>query len=534
VKNIKNKILGLDDLRRVRDELRTSGKTVVQCHGCFDVVHPGHIRYLQFAREQGDALIVSISADEVVGKGADRPYINEDLRAENIASFEFVDYVVVDRNTWAGPVLEALKPDVYVKGKEYERSTDSRFARERNLVEEYGGRVIFSSGDVVYSSTYLIGHWNGRMRLDRERLRFFCKRHAIARTSLDATLRKMTGKRVLVLGDAILDRYLHCEARGIAAESPVVSVTPVSEQWFLGAGALVAGQITALGGEACLVTAYGDHPQAGRFETELAQAGIALRKVDVDHRPVVVKTRYLVDEKKVFKVDEGKRAALSTAATRELEAAIDKELAAHDALVVTDFGYGLLGAELTDAIVEIAERHAKPYFVDVSHTGHANVLKFRRPRFGTPTESELRFSLGDNDSGLSNLASKYFAATEAARLVLTMGRRGLIVFTNQPDGAGRLPTDYLPALAPTAIDEVGAGDVLLATLVASELVGAPPALGAYLASIVAALKVTKLGNAPVELSEVLDELARREELATVEAPFEDDARLPSLPPGVSR
>jgi rfaE bifunctional protein kinase chain/domain len=308
----------------------------------------------------------------------------------------------------------------------------------------------------------------------------------------------------------------------------------VNEQWFLGAGALIAGQVTALGGEACLVTAHGDHPQADRFASELKRSDIRLHNVDVPHRPVFVKTRYLVDDKKVFKVDEGHRAALSTSATRALIDELERHLDGYDALVVTDFGYGLLGAELSEAIPRLAEAHAKPYFIDVSHTGHANILKFRRPRFGTPTESELRFSLGDNESGLSSLAVKYFTATEAERLVLTMGRRGLIVFTNQVDDAGRLPADYIPALAPTAIDEVGAGDVLLATLVLGELAGARPAAGAYLASIAAALHVTKLGNAPVELAEILEGVARRDELQPGGPPLPPDVRVPSLRPGDRR
>ena len=142
MRHSRDKIKVTSELAKIREKLRDEGKSVVQCHGCFDIVHPGHIRYLQFAKNLGDVLIVSVSADRVVGKGDGRPYIREDLRLENLSVFEFVDYVCLDDNTWAGPVLEALRPDIYVKGQEYETKGDPRFAKEVEVVESHGGRIV--------------------------------------------------------------------------------------------------------------------------------------------------------------------------------------------------------------------------------------------------------------------------------------------------------------------------------------------------------------------------------------------------------
>ena len=190
----------------MRRRWRAEGRVVVQCHGCFDIVHPGHLRYLRFAKDQGDILIVSVTSDEAVGKGPDRPYIGEDLRLENLAAIEYVDYVCLDANHWAGPVLGALEPDVYVKGKEYAESGDPRFARERELVEERGGKVIFSSGEVVYSSTFILSQFRDRFRLEEERVQSFVRQHGIGAAQLDGALHRFLGKKVLVVGDPILDR----------------------------------------------------------------------------------------------------------------------------------------------------------------------------------------------------------------------------------------------------------------------------------------------------------------------------------------
>src|SRR6478735_7836762 len=135
-------------LLQLRAEAREQRRTVVQCHGCFDIVHPGHIQYLQFAKSQGDVLIVSVSADPQVNKGADRPLIPDDLRASSLAVLECVDYVYVNPHPTAVELLAELRPDVYVKGREYMRNNDPRFLAERDTVTEHGGRVVFSSGDV--------------------------------------------------------------------------------------------------------------------------------------------------------------------------------------------------------------------------------------------------------------------------------------------------------------------------------------------------------------------------------------------------
>jgi len=151
--NCKSKIKTRDELKKIIQQHKKNGDIIVQCHGCFDVLHPGHIRYLQFAKSLGDILVVSITGDDFIYKGDDRPFIPEELRAEAVASLQFVDYVYLDYESWAGPILKYLKPDIYVKGKEYENIFTGRFGEERKIVESYGGKVYFGSGDVVFSSS---------------------------------------------------------------------------------------------------------------------------------------------------------------------------------------------------------------------------------------------------------------------------------------------------------------------------------------------------------------------------------------------
>jgi rfaE bifunctional protein kinase chain/domain/rfaE bifunctional protein nucleotidyltransferase chain/domain len=507
-----DKIVPVEKLVEIRQELAAKGAVVVQCHGCFDIVHPGHIRYLKFAREQGDRLIVSVSGDRVVGKGVDRPYIDERLRMENLAALEFVDYVCLDENDWAGPILEKLRPDVYVKGKEYEKSSDPRFAKEKALVEDYGGRVIFSSGEVVYSSTYIIEQFRHRFQLEEERVRFFCERRGITKRSLFDLLDSFTGLKVLVIGDPILDRYVHCDASGLAAEGPILNVTPLREEWFLGAAGLMARQCAALGSDVAFLTVLGDDATGARFHQFLGEAGVDSLAVEEEGRPVFVKTRYLVDETKVFKVNVGRYAPLPTAASRRVVEMLEARGGEYDAWLVSDFGYGFFGHELIEAVASLSRRLERPYFVDVSTAAAGNLLRFAGPRTATPTEEELRFAYADRESGLSHLAMRYYRDTGAELLVITMGKRGAVLFEPPEAGAARLASDYLPALNQQPVDTVGAGDVFTSTFALVAMAGGPTAAGVVLANAAAGLHVSRLGNEAFGIGELQEWLEQRAEL----------------------
>ena len=110
------KIHTIESLLALREQARRQGRTFVHCHGCFDVVHPGHIHHLQHARSRGDVLLVSVSSDANVAKGVARPLIPDDLRASSLAALECVDAVLLNHFPTAAELLERVKPDVVREG----------------------------------------------------------------------------------------------------------------------------------------------------------------------------------------------------------------------------------------------------------------------------------------------------------------------------------------------------------------------------------------------------------------------------------
>jgi rfaE bifunctional protein kinase chain/domain/rfaE bifunctional protein nucleotidyltransferase chain/domain len=507
------KIHSVESLRVERARLRKEGKTVVQCHGCFDIVHPGHIRYLRFARSLGDVLVVTVSGDDAVMKGYERPYIPEDLRLDNLAELACVDYVALSEDEWAGPVLEAVQPDIYVKGREYESKVDPRFAKEKKTVESYGGRVVLGSGDVIFSSTEIGRRKRNTLDMDQQKIQRFCRVNEINPARLKNAISAFSDLKVLILGDAILDQYAHCEGARVASESPIVSVKPVSEEWFIGGAGLIARQAAVLGAKPTFITCCQEDENFGRIKETLERSGVEVHNLPAPGRRAYTKTRYLVGGKKVFKVDRGNPAPIPIETTNELITMLGEQLEDHDGLIVTDFGYGLFGPTLANAIPGIAEKAGKPYFADVSTNGQANILKFNGPQLATPTEDELRFALGDAESGISNLASRYYAASGARGLIVTMGRRGSLCF-RPPRGKGdRLRTDYLPALEINEVDAVGAGDVFLTGASLAELCGESLQVGMYVGSSLASISAGALGNEGASLPDLYEFFEQRVELA---------------------
>jgi rfaE bifunctional protein nucleotidyltransferase chain/domain len=158
--NDQKKIIVLEDLaRRVATE-RSNNRTVAHCHGCFDLMHPGHIKYLQAAKMMGDILIVTITPDQYVDKGPQRPVFNQNLRAESIAALACVDFVSINRWSTAEKTLKLLRPDYYVKGQEFETLKDAtgKIQKERAVVKEIGAEMRFTY-EIVFSSTNLLNQF---------------------------------------------------------------------------------------------------------------------------------------------------------------------------------------------------------------------------------------------------------------------------------------------------------------------------------------------------------------------------------------
>lgn len=511
------KICTRAELLARRAAARLEGRRVVHCHGCFDIVHPGHIRHLRQARQLGDVLLITITGDSGIGKGAGRPLIPQELRAENLAALDFVDWVYVEPAPTAVGLLADVRPDVYVKGQEYESNQHAGFAAEREAVEAGGGRVVFTSGDVVFSSTALIAGMAESINPADARIGELLRQPALAPERLQACLAGFRGKRVVVVGEVIEDRYVFCDPPGVAGESPVLALRPVQERSFDGGAAVVARHLAALGAQPTLVTALPRDPGAAETLRErLGGEGVSLSFVRQE-TPVARKQRFLVGHEKVVKVDWVRQAVLDAGEQDRLVALAGEHADGCDAAIVTDFGLGLLTGAMLERITAALRPRVGVLSGDVS--GHRNHLRsMRRMDLVTPSENELRASSRMYDESLPVVAWSHLSATDTAALIVTMGAEGLVTFEplegrRADDGPGdawrsRVKSEHVPALSPHVVDALGCGDALLATATLAMAAGGSLLSAAYLGTVAASVHGSRMGNVPVDIAT----LRRRTEL----------------------
>lgn len=551
VQPLTRKIVSPEQLAARRGALRAAGRRLVQCHGCFDIVHPGHVRYLQFARSLGDVLVVSLTADSGVSKGVDRPYIPQDLRAENLAALEFVDYVVIDSHPTACELLALVQPDVYVKGAEYAANQDPRFRREREIVESGGGRVVFHSGEVVFSSTRLIESMRDDASADACRLESFCARAGVHARGLDAALESIRDMPLVVIGDVVHETYVLCDARQAADDAPILAVQRLGETHYWGGAAAVALQAAALGARPVLATALGEDALSRRLVERMGAAEIPLLSIR-NRAELPSQKTYVADDSKLLRVASGAPAPLDSEKQRELLAALHAPLRSAAAVLWCDLGLGTISSDLVAAVHAASGRGV--FRGGAAGGAHGQLSGLRGCDLLVVGERRLREATRDMRSGVPAVAWNLLCDTASQAAMVVLHKRGVLSFdgrgtagaavgppdasaargpervpqrrsTPQPD---RLASEFVPSLAGAYMDTLGGEDAMFTIAALATAGGASLATAAYLASAIEALCVRRPGRSVVTADALSAWLARRRELAVASGFVPDEAAGPEL------
>lgn len=473
-------------------------RKVVMAHGVFDVVHYGHIRHLAYAKGKADILVASVTADRHVDKGKHRPHVPQELRALNVAALEMVDYVLIDDEPTPLETIRALQPDYFAKGYEYRDMGNPKTVEETKTLTAYGGQIIFTPGDVVYSSTHLLEL--ARPRLGLEKLARLMERSRISFGGLREAVEKMRGRHIHVVGDTIVDRITRTSVIGAHAKTPTVSVLYEGSEDYAGGAAVVAEHLVAAGAEVELSTVLGAD-DAGLFaERALVKAGVTVRAVIDRLRPTTLKEVIAADGYRLLKVDRVDNRPISEPALARLAA--DLRSSDAEAVVFSDFRHGIFNRGTIPALCAAIRA---PYRAADSQVASrwGNITDFGGFDLLAPNEREARFALGDQDSGIGALAGELRKAARCATLILKLGEHGVIAIGQE--------TAVLDSFCERLVDPVGAGDALLAYATLAMLVTGDPAAAAILGSVAAALECEAEGNVPVTQEAVLERLARLEE-----------------------
>ncbi|TVQ60719.1 MAG: hypothetical protein EA378_10705 [Phycisphaerales bacterium] len=539
-----HKIHDLPALAALRERARAEGRRVVQCHGCFDIVHPGHVRHLRYAKALGDVLLVTVTADAGIDKGVGRPLIPQELRAENLAALDFVDWVHIDHHPTAAELLAAVQPDVYVKGREYESNDDPRFRKERETVERAGGSVVFSSGDVVFSSTALIGAMEQSVDPTHARLAALHDRPELLGPRLFDRIARFRNQRVVIVGETILDTYVLCDRPDVAGESPIMTLRPLERRHYDGGAAVLARHAAAMGARPILITALPTRgPSAEAAEAlrrRLTAEGVDVRCVRQDHA-LAEKQRFLVGTQKVMKLDLVEPPAIDAARLDELVQLATDAASEHggaDAAIIADFGLGLLTPAMVRRLSKALRPRARVLAGDVSGK-RSHLRDLEHADLLCPSESELREAYQAHAEGLPVVVWELLQETKAAAAIVTMGPEGLVAFDRLavPEGAraeqwpSRVRGEHVPALAPIAVDALGCGDALLTAATLTLAAGGDLVQAAYLGALSASLEAQRIGNVPVAASDLRRAVVR---LQSATLAFADSEVLRAAHPHASK
>jgi rfaE bifunctional protein kinase chain/domain len=470
---------------------------IVFVSGHFNVLHPGHLRLLRFAKEFGGKLIVAVESDKLAGSAA---HVPELLRLEGVQSNSWVDETFLLTET-VTEAIKRIRPDIVVKGKEFEL----KYNPEQTVLEEYGGRLIFSSGETIFSSLDLIRleflqSENNYISIPKDYLR----RHDLSVTRLIETLHKFSELHVCVIGDLIIDEYITCQPLGMSQEDPTIVVTPVDSRLFIGGAGIVAAHAAGLGANVDFISVTGVDKSREFALAELEQAKVRATLMIDESRPTTLKQRYRSHGKTLLRVSHLHQGAISFKMQEEMIDVIASKILNCDLLVFSDFNYGCLPQAMVDKIIAIAKNKNTMIVADSQSSSQlGDIGRFKKMDLLTPTEHEARISTRNQQDGLVILAEELKKNAEATNILLKMGVEGLLIHA----GHDSWLTDRIDALNSAPKDVSGAGDSLLIASSMALASGGNIWEAALLGAVAAAVQVGRVGNIPIKAEEILKVLS---------------------------
>jgi rfaE bifunctional protein kinase chain/domain len=477
-------------------------KSVIMCHGTFDLVHPGHVRHLMYAKSKADVLVASLTCDAHIKKSNFRPFVPQQLRAMNLAALEVVDYVIIDDNPTPLDNLAYLQPDYFAKGYEYydEGGIHPRTREEMDVLNKYGGEIIFTPGDVVYSSSSMIDV--GPPNLSSEKLLALMESEGVTFDDLRAALESFRGVRVHVVGDTIVDSYVFCSLTGGIAKTPTFSLKYERQTDYCGGAAVVAKHLRRAGAEVRFSTVLGDDSLKDFVLDDLAAQAITVDPIIDRTRPTTQKSVYIAGGYRMLKVDKLDNRPIGDHIVEQLKQSISQNEV--QAVVFSDFRHGIFNRETIPALTANLPASALRVADSQVASRWGNILDFQGFDVITPNEREARFALGDQDSTVRPMALELYKRADCKTLILKLGDRGILTYRAPSVEVRSFFT--VDSFVNKLVDAVGAGDALLSYVTLAMVTTQSSVIASILGSVAAALACEHEGNNPVAPEDVLKKL----------------------------
>lgn len=488
----RQKMKTIEELGAITSQLRSAGHTVTMAHGVFDLLHMGHVRHLEEARRQGTKLIVTVTPDRFVNKGPGRPVFNEVMRAEMLAALACVDWVGVNVAPTAEFALETIKPNVYAKGSDYVDATQDvsgKIVVERDVVERHGGRVVFTD-DMTFSSTELINRYlnpfNPTVRTFLDTMRQNGEHDTIRRL-----IERMSSMRVLIVGDAIIDEYHYVLPMSKTPKENLIATLYQQREIFAGGVIATANHVASFCREVDILTVLGAENDYAEHIRASIKPNVNLHLMHREKGPSTLKRRYIdpANMRKLFEVYYMDDSPISLPLQGELNRKIAAVAHDYDAVIVNDFGHGMIARGTIEALTKHAKFLAINTQTNSANFGYNLISKYLRADYICIDGPEARLTVGDKFSPMEEVITERLPRIiDCPKIIVTQGQYGCIGYSRDE------PPCQVPAFADKVVDTVGAGDAFLALTAPLVACGGAMRHVAFLGNIAGALKVNIVGH----------------------------------------
>ena len=481
----------LNKLSAISKKIKSKGHKIGLCHGVFDVIHAGHISHFEEVKKKCDFLFVTITEDKYVNKGPNRPVNNHYFRAKIVESLKQVDYVGINFSPDASTSIRKIKPDLYFKGKDYKGKKDltERLDKEIKELKKINSKILYTESPLK-SSTHIINKSFSYI-LDSKMKKFLEKKNKkkILSESIDY-LKKIYNKRVLIIGDSIIDQYDYVQPLNKPIKESILATKFQKTDIFLGGVYAAATNLSQFNNNITVCAVIGKDKDINlkikKFKKKI-KSKIFIEKDKVTTRKKrFVESGYNKKISEVYYMDDN---LLGKDNQKNVIAYLNKEVGKFDIVILIDYGHGFLNKKIYEVIRKKARFLALNCQTNSANLGFNLITKYPESDFICIDEPELRLACSDNMSEIDEIVIKQLIKKiKCKNITITRGKDGS--FSYLKSKIIRTPA----LISEKVVDTIGAGDVYLVIAALLYSIRSDQLITNIIGNIVGALKVDILGH----------------------------------------
>jgi rfaE bifunctional protein nucleotidyltransferase chain/domain len=491
---MKKKVVTINELQRIVNQAKKAKKKIVLVHGVFDVIHLGHIEYFREAKSYGNILIASVTCDQFVNKGFNKPYFKETERCNFLSSIELIDYVVISQSHSSTFIINYVKPNFYCKGPDYKKKNGDQagnLLNEKKCVEKNGGKLIITNG-VQFSSTSILNSSFQNFNLAKDQIKHIFKgpdEKNIFLDKFDLVLKKIKKEKILVIGEIIIDNYIDSSPLGSPSKENILSVHYKEKKSYLGGTVPVVKNISEICENITFVSLFNKKETKDRLKKELSKK-VNLKLFYAKDFIEIEKNRFL-NKKTKSKIFEFYKFNNKEYLSNSLLSFLKVNLKKFDKVVICDFGHGLFSKKVISVIETSAKFICANVQTNSGNRGFNLFTKFKKVEFICVDEPEFRIGLSERYKSMKELLNNNKQLIKYKNLLITLGIDGLLVKFNNKKKSQLLS---FPALNKKVLDTLGAGDAVFSYAAAFINNTKDIRMLAIVGSIAGAIKTNILGH----------------------------------------